>query len=130
MNTTFLKIILLAAVSDGQIQPEEIKMLTQFKNAHPQFKTIPDQTAQEALADIYNKFSAGMETKQILEQLAEHLTMSNKETAYALAKEVCASDFNLSEPENEFLKMIENQWGISQVTIAAVEKSIKLRYFS
>ena len=60
MDAKFLKIVMLAAVADGEIQAEELDMLNQIKKAHPELKDIPDEAARASMADIYNKFSAGM----------------------------------------------------------------------
>ena len=78
MDAKFLKIVMLAAVADGEIQAEELDMLNQIKKAHPELKDIPDETARASMADIYNKFSAGMETKHILEQLGGEFNQSER----------------------------------------------------
>ncbi len=128
MDAKFLKIVMLAAVSDGQIQPEELEMLNQIKNSHPELKSISDEAARAAMADVYNKFAAGMETKHILDQLGDEFSDREKESAFALAKEVCAADFNIHPNETAFLQLVVNMWSISEETIKAVNKSIELRY--
>lgn len=130
MDSKFLKVIILAAVADGQIQSQEVEMMKHLKTYHPQLKDIPDNKIQEIAIDIYNKCSSGMEAKHILDQLGEQLTAEERNSAYALAKEVCAADFNLLSAEDEFLKMLEEHWEISKSTVAAINRSISLRYFS
>ena len=58
MDAKFLKIVMLAAVSDGQIQAEELEMLNQIKTL-TELKSISDEAARAAMADVYNKFAAG-----------------------------------------------------------------------
>ena len=128
MDAKFLKIVMLAAVSDGQIQKEELDMLNQIKNSHPYLRNIDDDAGRNAMADIYNKFAAGMETKHILEQLGGEFSGEEKNAAFALAKEVCAADFNLHPNETAFLRLLIEMWSISQETVAAVDRSIELRY--
>jgi len=128
MNSKFLKIVLLAAVSDGEIQTEELEMLSQIKKSHPELKKISDEDSQIALADIYNKLSAGMETKHILEQLADSFTQMEKNAAFALAKEVCAADFRVMPAEKDFLELLVTVWGIPEDVVSAVDTSISLRY--
>jgi uncharacterized membrane protein YebE (DUF533 family) len=128
METRFLKVVLLAAVSDGQIQEEELALISQIKKTHPALRKISDETAQLALADVYNKLSAGMEARHILEQLGEQFSVTEKHSAYALAKEVCAADFTIDDTENEFLQLIEDLWDIPADVVDAVAKSSKLRY--
>lgn len=128
METRFLKVIMLAAVSDGQIQEEELALVSQIRKTHPALRKISDDAAQAAMADVYNKLSAGMEARHILEQLGEQLSSEEKLSAYALAKEVCSADFKIDDAEGEFLQVIEELWEIPADIIAAVTKSSQLRY--
>lgn len=128
MDAKFLKIVMLAAVSDGQIQQEELEMLNQIKNSHPYLKNIDDEAGRLAMADVYNKFAAGMETKHILEQLAVEFSDEEKNAAFALAKEVCAADFKLHPNETAFLRLVIELWSIPEETVTAVNRSIELRY--
>lgn len=128
MNAKFLKIVMLAAVADGEIQGEELEMLNHIKKSHPELKNIPDEAARAAMADVYNKFSAGMETKHILEQLGEEFNEKEKASAFAMAKEVCAADFNIFPAETEFLKLLIDMWSIPEDVVEVVNKSIELRY--
>ena len=42
-----------------------------MKRFHPMLKGISDEDARAATADIYNKVSAGMDAKYILQQLRQ-----------------------------------------------------------
>ena len=128
MPQSLMKIIILASVSDGEIQPSELEMMNQVKALHPVLKKISENDVQEATADIYNKLTAGMEAKHIIEQLGSLMTQNQKNTAYALAKEVCSADYQILPAENEFLGELEKQFGISKKLKDALELSIKTRY--
>lgn len=128
MKTKFIKIVLLSAVSDGEIQPAELAMLNQIRMSHPAMKHISDEEFQTALADIYNKFAAGMETAQILEQLGKQFNEEEKHSAYALGMEVCAADYAVLDAEKDFLDLLEKKWSIPKSIKTAVKKSIQLRY--
>ena len=128
MDAKFLKIVLLAAVADGEIQAEEFQMLSQIQKKHPELKNISEEAGMASMADIYNKLSAGMETKHILEQLGGEFSQNERETAFALAKEVCAADFELMPAETGFLSLMGEMWAISDETIQAIDRSIELRY--
>lgn len=130
MDPKFLKIILLAAVSDGQIQPQELEILNYIRAHHPLMNKVSDKQIQGVLADIYNKFSAGMETAHILDQLGREFTVEEKHTAYALAVEVCAADFNFADDEKRFIELVERTWDIPDSVKTHVMGSINLRYFS
>ena len=128
MQTALLKIILLASVSDGEIQAPELTLMNQIKDLHPELRQVSEKEIQEATVDIYNKLSAGMDFEHIITQLAKDMTQGQKEKAYALSVEVCAADFGISLEERGFLQELENQFSISPELKSAVLKSIKLRY--
>ena len=89
MKTALLKIILLASVSDGEIQAPELSLMNQIKDLHPELRQVSEKEIQEATVDIYNKLSAGMDFEHIIAQLGKDMTQG-KEKAYALSVEVCA----------------------------------------
>lgn len=128
MPQSLLKIILLASVSDGEIQPSELAMMNQIKTSHPTLKKMKDSEIQQASADIYNKLSAGMDFKHIIAQLSENMSEAQRNTAYALAKEICASDYEMHPAENDYIKELEKQFSIDENIIDIVNKSIEIRY--
>ena len=128
MDSKYFKVIILAAILDGEIQSEEIEMINHIRNTHPLMKDIPEKKARSAIDDIYSKLSAGMETKHILEQLHHEFSEEERHSAYALAKEICASDFKLVSAEMRFLTEIEEIWNIPEEIKTVIQKSISLRY--
>lgn len=126
----YIQIILLAAVADGEIKEDELQVIHKLKMHHPRFKNISDDKANKVAADVYNKISAGMEPKHILEQMGSRMDDNEKNVAYALAKEMCVSDFHYPSSEVSFIKLIEEIWSISDEVIEKVDFSIQLRYFN
>ena len=128
MDAKFLKVVILAMDADGDFQQEELDMLKQVINAHPEFKGITNEDGIEVMGELYNKLSVGMERKHILEQLGEEFNQNEKETAFALAKEICASDFKIMPAETDFLSLMCEMWSIPDDVVQAVNRSIALRY--
>ena len=126
----YIKIIILAAVSDGEFHEDEIAIIQKLKNSHSQFSNITDAQAHSIVADIYNKISAGMDPKMIIEQMGESLTDEQKLIGYALAKEICVADFTYNEDEKKFIKLLEDLWQIPEDAIEKIEFSLNLRFFS
>ena len=130
MNTNYLKIAIMAAVADGTIQPQESEMLSQMRSSHPLLRSISDKEAQQSTVDVYNKLSAGMDTRSIVDAIGKELTPEQREAAYAIAHEICAADFEVFPSESEFVRLLEKQWKVKASTKKAIEISIKLRYFT
>ena len=120
----------MAAVADGTIQPQESEMLSQMRSSHPLLRSISDKEAQQSTVDVYNKLSAGMDTRSIVDAIGKELTPEQREAAYAIAHEICAADFEVFPSESEFVRLLEKQWKVKASTKKAIEISIKLRYFT
>jgi len=129
MKIEYFKIMFLAVISDGEIHQAETDMLKNLKGLHPLIKDITDQSVTDALQEINDKINAGMKTKFLIEEIGDKLSEDQKQTAFALAKEVCAADFKVVPAETEFLDLIESVWAINEETINAIDLSIRLRYF-
>ena len=69
---------MLAAIADGMVQEQELELINQIQRNHPEMKSVPEGAAKAAVADIYNKLSAGMEPRHILEQLSGEFTKDQK----------------------------------------------------
>lgn len=126
----YIKIIILAAVSDGEFHEDEIATIQRLKNSHSQFSNITDAQAHAIVADIYNKISAGMEPKMIIEQMGNNMTDKQKLIGYALAKEICIADFTYNDDEKKFIKLVEEVWKIPDEAIEKIEFSLNIRYFN
>ena len=120
----------MAAVADGSIQQAESDLLIHLRKSHPKFKAILDSDAQNATVEIYNKVSAGMETKFILQEIGQQLSIEQKNAAYALAREICVADTEILPEEHDFISLLEDLWKIKASTKNAIYRSIQLRYFT
>jgi len=128
MNSPYAQTLILAAVSDGEIQKEELELIRSYLKNLKQLSQISEQDFQEAAADVYNKLNAGIECEYIIKKIGEQLDSEGKEVAYALAYEVCMSNYAYIDAEKNYIKSIEDIWCISNETSAAVKKSCSLRY--
>ena len=128
MSKEILQVLLLAAASDGTIDPEEQQLLENYRKHFPPIRDLTEEEVNSEKVAVFNRISAGMKPKHIVEILGEGLSEENKNTAYALAVEVCASNFQIVPPENDFLNCLEIQWQIKKKVIEAVRLSSQLRY--
>jgi len=127
-NIELLKIILLAASSDGRIQTQEREMINQFISQHPYIKGISKNDLNLCFNEIKSKINAGMKTKYLIQDIGENLNQIEKNTAYALAFEICAVDLSLDDAETIFMTELESIWSIDEEIKRAVKLSVKLRY--
>ncbi len=123
-----VQVLVLAAMSDNKFDNEEKALLANYKNFYPTIRNMTEEEFKQECASVFAKKNAGMRDSHIIEVLGEQLLEKEKNTAYALAVEVCASNFEIVPPETDFIKCIEDQWKIKKKVIEAVNLSAQLRY--
>ena len=128
MAKNLVQVMLLAAVSDGKIDPEEKQLLQTYRKLYPPIRDITQDEFDNEKVSLFNKLSAGMTASHVLENIGEELSVDEKNTAYALAVEVCASNFELLPPETELLELMVKKWNIKRSVVSALKSSVELRY--
>ena len=128
MGKNLVQVMLLAAVSDGKIDEEEKQLLQTYRKLYPPIRDITQDEFDNEKVKLFNKLSAGMTASHVIENLGEELSVAEKNTAYALAIEVCASNFELLPQETELLELMAKKWSIKRSVVSALKTSIELRY--
>ena len=59
---------------------------------------------------------------------AKALSPKLRDTAYALAVEVAASDLDVKQEELMFLQILREQFELEDLTVAAIERSARIRF--
>ena len=128
VSKELIQIMLLAAVSDGKIDPEERQLLLTYQKLYPPLRDISQDESDEAKIDLFNKLNAEMKIIHIIENIGEKLSEKQKNTAYALAVEVCASNFEVVPQETALLEILAREWNIIPNIVSSVRMSVELRY--
>ena len=128
VSKCLIEIMLLAAVSDGLIDPEEKQLFQTYRQLYPPIRDITQAEFDEIMVKLFNKVTAGMKPHHMIEDIGENLSQPEKNKAYALALEVCAANFEMHPLETDFLNLLEGQWGITRKIKTALHTSVELRY--
>jgi len=128
MNINCLKIMILAAVSDGEIQDEELHLIQMLRSNIPSLKALSEADFNGAVAEIYNALSSGIAVDLLVQNLGKELSSEEKNRGYALAMEVCRANFDYIPVEQEFINELEVLWGIESSIVEAITLSSDLRY--
>tara|TARA_Y100000991_G_C21731586_1_gene246594 strand:+ start:85 stop:438 length:354 start_codon:yes stop_codon:yes gene_type:complete len=115
--------MVLAAKSDGKIQPEEKEFIKYFEKTFPVLQKISNEEKIEALSIIKS-----MGTDDIIDKFSSEMSQNEKDIAYAFAAEVCAMNFEMPVSETSYLELLEKKFNISAKTKDFLEQSMKLRY--
>ena len=113
---------------EGKINAVELAEIRQLVQTLPVFRDFDEHrlmlVAQEAGEILQD--SEGL--KAILGLIREALSPKLRETAYALAVEVAASDLAVGKEELRFLAMLRDALGLDKLVTAALERSAIARY--
>jgi hypothetical protein len=113
---------------EGKVNAIELAEIRQLVQTLPIFRNFDEHrlmmVAQEA-GEILQE-TEGLQT--ILGLVKQALSPKLRETAYALAVEVAASDLAVGKEELRFLAMLRDSLGLDKLVTAAIERSAIARY--
>jgi tellurite resistance protein len=113
---------------EGKVNAIELAEIRQLVQTLPIFRDFDEHrlmtVAQEA-GEILQE-TEGLKT--ILGLVKQALSPRLRETAYALAVEVAASDLAVGKEELRFLAMLRDALGLDKLVTAAIERSAIARY--
>ena len=128
----FLTLMLMSTLVDGRVHETEIQLIKNYTRLYPGFSGLSDGKIKKSADELNRKLNSGFDEETVvdalLREMSEQLSKPDREKGYALACEVCASNFELHPNERLFIDKIEKIFGISIDTIGAVSKSMMLRY--
>ena len=113
---------------EGRIKAEELAELELLVRTLPIFRNFDRgrlATIAQECGDML-QMSEGMKT--VLELVKDQLPTRLRETAYALAVEVAASDLLVGREELRFLAILRDALGLDKLVTAALERSAIARY--
>jgi uncharacterized membrane protein YebE (DUF533 family) len=120
--------MILAAVSDGEIQDEELHLIQMLRSNIPSLKALSEADFNGAVAEIYNALSSGIAVDLLVQNLGKELSPEERNRGYALAMEVCRANFDYIPVEQEFINELEVLWDIESSIVEAITVSSDLRY--
>ena len=132
MNTqeeAILKLLYMTALSDQELHEIELDSIKAKLVTYPLFKTVTTKRREKVLSDLLGDLPRTT-TDELLKEINSIIPDNLKETAYALALEVCAKDLKMHKDEIKFLKKVAKLFGISDDLAQALRKSVDVRYFA
>ena len=115
-------------MSDHELYEIELDSIAKLVT-YPLFKTVTTKRREKVLSDLLGDLPRTT-TDEFLKEINNIIPDNLKETAYALALEVCAKDLKMHKDEIKFLKKVAKLFGISDDLAQALRKSVDVRYFA
>ena len=113
---------------EGHLGERELEAISRIVQQWPIFRSFDT----DKLAHVAQECGEILQDTEGLEAVfglaAEALTPKLRETAYALAVEIAASDLAVGKEELRFLAMLRDHLGLDKLVTAALERSAIARY--
>ena len=128
MTASIVDALILAVFADGKIDTEEAVLLQVFFSNYPEFSDVSRDSFEEAQIKLRNRLQSGKSVSDLVEEIGKNLNDSDRNTAFAFAYEICASNFTLDEHEIDLLQKMQKLWKLKPSVVTAIELSAELRY--
>jgi tellurite resistance protein len=113
---------------EGRINAAELKEIGQLVKQLPIFSHFDEARLTTVAQEAGEILQEAEGLKTVLGLVAGALPRKLRETAYALAVEVAASDLAVGKEELRFLAMLRDALGLDKLVTAALERSAIARY--
>jgi uncharacterized membrane protein YebE (DUF533 family) len=117
-----------AAASDRQITEVELQRIGSMVNDLPVFRSTDGDWLVREAQDCRKVLAKPDGVRRVLALIGEGLPDQLRETAYALAAEVAASDLFVKDEEMDFLELLADELGLDELICAALERGARARH--
>ncbi len=118
------------AAADRQISEKEISRIDMIVRELPAFRTLDDGWLGREAQDCGKILARPEGVQRVLDLIDEALPPHLRETAYALAAEVAASDLSIEDDEKRFLAMLADKLKLDPLVCMALERGARARHRS
>jgi len=113
---------------EGKINAIELAEIRQLVQSLPIFRDFDEHRLMMVAQEAGEILQEPEGLNAILGLVKQALSPKLRETAYALAVEVAASDLAVGKEELRFLAMLRDTLGLDKLVTAAIERSAMARY--
>lgn len=129
-QTALVYAMVIAAVADGELKDSELLTINEIVKLLPIFKDFENHKLKTVTGDCVSMLDQPDGIDTVLGLAKEALPGKLRETAYALACEVIATDGDAAQEELEWLSLLRDALHISSLHAAAIEYSVRIRYMN
>ena len=113
---------------EGRINTVELAEIGNIVKHLPAFRHFDEARLTTVAQEVGEILAEPEGLKAVLGLIREALSPKLRETAYALAVEVAASDMAVGKEELRFLAILRDTLGLDKLVTAAIERSTIARY--
>lgn len=121
-------IMVTISAADTTMTDAELASIGNVVSRLPVFRGFDRARLPKLASDCYALLADEDGLDKILDLAQAALPEPLFDTAYALAVEVAAADLHVEQEELEFLQMMRDRWALDELTVAAIERSARVRF--
>ena len=121
-------IMITTSAADTTMTDAELSSIGNVVSRLPVFQGFDKERLSKLASDCYALLADEDGLEKILDLAHDALPDRLYDTAYALAVEVAAADLHVEQEELEFLQMLRDRWTLDELTVAAIERSARVRF--
>jgi len=127
-HEALIYIMVTISAADASMSNNELASISHIVARYPVFAGFDRERLDALAAECYSQLEASNGLERILDMSREALPEKLYHTAYALAVEVASSDLDLQQEQLLFLQMMRDCWELDDLTVAAIERSARIRF--
>ncbi|KAB2695438.1 tellurite resistance TerB family protein [Brucella haematophila] len=121
-------IMITTSAADTTMSDAELESIGNVVTRLPVFRGFDTAELPRLANECYALLADEDGLEKILDLAHDALPEKLYDTAYALAVEVAAADLHVEQEELEFLQMLRDRWTLDELTVAAIERSARVRF--
>ncbi len=121
-------IMVTVSAADTRMTDAELSSIGNLVRRLPVFTGFNTDRVPEIAERCYELLTKDDGLDRILNIAHQALPEKLYETAYALAVEVAAADLHVEQEELAFLQLMRDLWNLDELSVAAIERSARVRY--
>ncbi|PYE86638.1 tellurite resistance TerB family protein [Phyllobacterium leguminum] len=121
-------IMVTTSAADTRMTDAELSSIGNIVTRLPVFRGFDSSRLPELAARCYALLEDEDGLDRILDIAHGALPERLYDTAYALAVEIAAADLHVEQEELLFLQMLRDRWTLDELTVAAIERSARVRF--
>jgi tellurite resistance protein len=120
--------MVIVSAADSKMDDSEFHLIGEIVGDLPVFRDFDRHALPRLLNDCAELMSAEDGLEQTLKAIKAGLPAKLRETAYAIACDLVASDGEASQEELQLLELLRHRLGIDRLVAAAIERGARARF--
>jgi tellurite resistance protein len=129
-QAALIYVMVIAAVADGQLNDRELGSFAEIARHLPVFNGLSPEDLERVVGDCAAMLDQADGIDAVLGLAKQALPERLRETAYALACDIVATDGAAAQEELRWLEMLRQELGIDRLHAGGIERGARARYIT